>query len=435
MATFLGMRGTGDWVTNDRPEDWRQGILREFPNGMMPLTAIMSMMGKQRTMDPTFHWWTKTLPRQGGAVTNIYTDVGLSSAYASGGVAGDTLYVKCAEAVSDDFRAGHNAVLRYAGDGGASTGDPDVDVNTEVVDVVKNGANSYIAVKLLEDDDNSTSYDLSDADTILVSGSMQAEGADMPDALVQNPVEYSNYTQIFETAIDLTRTAMRTKLRTEDSYKEAKRDALEYHGIEMEKALLRGVAYSGTGDNGKPKRATQGWVNFIKTNAASNVFNYKLDTGYSGQSWIQSGEEWLDASLETIFRYGDSEKLGVCGSGALLGINRLAKSGGFIQIEPRTAAYGLEVRSWITPFGVLHLKTHPLFSYEATDRYRILVVEPRHGKFRFIDDTFFKGDSEKDGGANSKDGKNESWLTEGGYEFHFPNRHGILDGVGLDNAV
>ena len=64
-----------------------------------------------------------------------------------------------------------------------------------------------------------------------------------------------------------------------------------------------------------------------------------------------------------------------------------------------------------------------------------MIIEPRHGKFRYIDDTFFKGDSEKDGGANSKDGKNESWLTEGGYEYHYPNRHGILDSVGLDNAV
>ena len=39
-----------------------------------------------------------------------------------------------------------------------------------------------------------------------------------------------------------------------------------------------------------------GWINFIKTNASSNVFNYKLDSSYSGKSWIQSGEEWLDAS-------------------------------------------------------------------------------------------------------------------------------------------
>lgn len=27
MAGFLGMRGTGDWVTDQRPKSWRETIL------------------------------------------------------------------------------------------------------------------------------------------------------------------------------------------------------------------------------------------------------------------------------------------------------------------------------------------------------------------------------------------------------------------------
>lgn len=49
---FLGMRGTGDWVTDQRPMNWRQQILKLYPNGSAPLTAILSMMGSQKVDDP-----------------------------------------------------------------------------------------------------------------------------------------------------------------------------------------------------------------------------------------------------------------------------------------------------------------------------------------------------------------------------------------------
>lgn len=52
---FLGMRGTGDWVTDQRPMNWRKQILKLYPNGQAPLTAILSMMGSESVNDPQFH--------------------------------------------------------------------------------------------------------------------------------------------------------------------------------------------------------------------------------------------------------------------------------------------------------------------------------------------------------------------------------------------
>ena len=56
---FLGMRGTGDWVTDQRPKSWREGILHEYPNGMAPLTAITSKMKNEKVDDPEFKSSTK----------------------------------------------------------------------------------------------------------------------------------------------------------------------------------------------------------------------------------------------------------------------------------------------------------------------------------------------------------------------------------------
>ena len=339
---FLGMRGTGDWATDQRPKNWREGILYRYPNGMAPLTALLSKMRSEKVNDPQYYWWTKILAQQSATITagEIYTDAALSSAYVSGGVAGATLYVKMTEANADQFRAGHQVLLRDASD-------YTVDVNAKVTAVLKNGASSYIAAKLLEADDNSTTHDLSNADTVLIIGSINPEGGAMPDAVSYDPFKWNNYTQIFRTALEITRTARLTKLRTGDAYKELKREALEMHSIEMEKAFLWGIATEGTGANGKPERTTMGLVPAINGagtpsgEQSGTVDNFALNTDYTGQSWLAGGEDWLDEQLEIMFRYGQREKLAFCGSGALLGINRLIKNIGQFQFTPATKDYGM----------------------------------------------------------------------------------------------
>jgi len=429
MAGFLGMRGTGDWATDERPLNWRQGILYLYPNGMAPLTAIMSKMGEERVDDPQYHWWTKVLATQGGAVSGVYTDAALSSAYVSGGTASSTLYIKVAEAVADEFRAGHQVLLRDASH-------LDVDVNAKVTGVTKNGASSSIACKLLEADDNGASTDLSDCDTILICGNINAEGAPIPDSITYNPTKFLNYTQIFRNPLELTRTAMRTRLRTADAYKEAKREALELHSIELEKAFIHGIPTENTGSNGKPERTTGGLLYFIKTYASGNVDDFALNSDYSGQTWLQGGEDWLDTQLEVIFRYGAMDKLAFVGSGAMLGIQKLAKTYGNIQLQPMSTSYGIKVVQWITPFGTINLKTHPLFSFQATTRNAMVILEPAMMKYKYIDDTMFKKDpAMKEAGFTAYDGTKEEWLTECGLEMHHPQKFGYLSGFNTDNAV
>lgn len=424
---FLGMRGTGNWGADERPLNWRQGILYLYPNGMAPLTALLSKMPEEKVDDPQFHWWTKGLPNQGGAVTQIFTNAGLSINYVSGAVAGDTLYFRMAEATADEFRVGHQALIRDADH-------LDVDVNVKVTAVVKNGGSSYVAGKLLEADDNGATTDLSNADTILIIGNINAEGAPMPDAIAYDPTKFFNYTQIFRNPLDITRTARRTHLRTGDAYKEAKREALEQHSIEMEKAFFFGVRSENTGTNGKPERTTMGLVNFIKIGAPANVKDFTLDTAFSGKTWLQSGEEWFDGMLELIFRFGGTEKMIFAGSGAILGINRLVKSSGQMNISPTTTSYGLKVLHWMTPFGDVFLKTHPLFSYDATMRNTMIIVEPRYLRYRYIDDTMFIEDDGKHGQLR-KDGTTEEYLTECGLELHHPTTMGMLSGIGQNNVV
>lgn len=432
---FLGMRGNGDWVADQRPKNWREAVLKQYPNGDAPLTAILSKMQSEKTDDPEFNWWTKSLATQRATITGRYTDAALSVAYVSGGVAGDSIYFKMSAADISQWRLGHVALLRDASD-------LTVDCVGKVIARVENGASSYIQVYLLEADDNSSTHDLSDCDTALIIGNANAEGAAMPDAISYDPTKWYNYTQIFRTPLEMTRTAMQTRLRTDEQYKEAKREALELHSIEMEKAFIYGVPSELTGSNGKPERTTLGIVPAIRGGytgsggLAGTVDNFSLNTSFSGLTWLQGGEDWLDAQLEVIFRYGSQEKLAFAGSGALLGINRLVKAGGNFDFTPTTESYGIKVTKWVTSFGVLNLMRHPLLTNEVTTRNAMIIFEPKDIKYRFIQDTMFKKDTTyKEGGYTSRDGIKEEFLTECGLEYHFPNGWGYLSGFNTDNAL
>jgi len=435
MATivpFLGMRGTGDWVTNQRPESWRMQILRLYPNGQAPLTALLAMAGSEAVDDPKFHWWTKHLPLQSGAITELYTDAGLSSAYSAGAVTGTTLFAKVAEAVAKEFRAGHTAMFRKAAGTALDEVDYRYDVRAKVTSSVQAGANSYIALRLLQD--ASATYDLDEATHVMVVGNINAEGAEMPDVITYDPVEYDNVTQIFRTPLSITRTARKTRLRTGPAYQQAKAEALEMHSIEMEKALMWGKKYSGVGANGKPERATDGLVNFILTNNPANVDAYHISADVaSSTTWLNGGEDWLNAKLEVIYRYGSPDKMALCGSKVSLALRALAKAGATVNITPVTVQYGIRLMQWDHQFGTLYFKTHPLMNHDPLMRRDMVIFEPKNIKQRTIDDTMFISDPEDRRNRNhSKDATEEEFLTEIGFEYHYPDTMGYLSGFGVN---
>lgn len=434
---FLGMRGNGDWVANQRPLNWRQQILYLYPNGMAPLTAILSMMGGEKVDDPQFNWWTQTQSSVGGAVAGVFTLPDLSAAYVTGGVAGQVLYIQITTVLANRIREGHQILLRDASDWS-------VDVVGKVTGVTRGPVNSVVAVRLLENDDNGTGgvHDLSDCDTFKIIGNINPEGGEMPDAIALDPVQVFNYTQIFRTPLSITRTARKTRLRTGDQYQKAKAEALEMHSWEMELAFLWGIRTQNIGDNGKPERTTMGVINFIRAMAPLNCDDYTLNATYAGLAWTNAagGIVWFENMLEQIFRFGAEEKLALVGSGALLGLQQLAQVGAFLNVDVVPKVYGMDIRRWVTPFGTINMKTHPLFSFDATTRNMMVIIEPKELGYRYIDDTAFYGETSNkthpEGYGNRRlDGTNEEFLTECGLEFGLPQKCAVLNGVGLANGL
>jgi hypothetical protein len=427
----LGMRGTGDWSSDERPKDFDNTVLYLWPNGQAPLTAMKSRLSKSKAKDPEFNWWNEELQSQAGTITGKYTDSGLSTAYdgSSPLADGGLIYLKMAEADSKAFREGHTVLIRDTG------GDDSKDRHGKVLKSVQEGDASFICVRMLEAD---TDGAIAACERVVVYGNVNPEGGAAPDSITTDPTKYTNYTQIFRTTYDITRTAMETYFRTGDPIKKMRRGGLQMHTIEQEKSFIWGIPTEKPGKNGKPERTTGGLIYCIKTFASDNVFNFytSTETGIAGKSWLARGKRWLDEKLEQVFRYGRDTKLAYCGSGALLGINQLAEEYGTIQIQTRQASFGIKVGEWVTPFGTLLLKTHPLFSYEPTDRNAMVVFEPENLEEQYITPTKFKPDPylEK-AGFNSIDAIKEEYLTETGLRYNFPKTAAFFNGVGRNNTT
>ena len=47
MSGVAGLRGSGDWGTDERPKNFREGILRFNPRGTAPIFALTSKAGSK----------------------------------------------------------------------------------------------------------------------------------------------------------------------------------------------------------------------------------------------------------------------------------------------------------------------------------------------------------------------------------------------------
>lgn len=456
MATaFLGMRGNADWVSGEQEGSYRRGILELQPNGHSPMVAISSLAGSSPIPSTTHSWWTRKIATQSGAVTNIYIDSGMATAYvkathgATIGIKGKTVYAKVAEATADMIRPGHAVLLsdsdRY-----------DVDVVGKVTAVDKNGASSKISIKLLEADDNSATtatYNLATVDRIRVIGNRNAQGGTMPNAITYEPSKVTNVCPIWRTPIDLTMSAYKeqTLLTGRDPLMDAKTQALLYHGKEMEMDMIFSVYDADSlGENGKPEYSMMGIRQFIKTYASDNVDDFTLNSSYTAKTWNEAGLDYLDSIMSNLFSWtpdqpgnlGTETRLAFVGPGALRGLNAAIKADGASRYEiskmQTDGTYGIKFQTLESVFGTLMFKVHPLFNLETTLSYAMLVYEPRNVMFMPYRDTQYYSDPAENGETTSlrrADKIEGEYLTEGTIELKFPETMGYYTGIGQDNTL
>lgn len=422
-------------TTNERPGAFRTTIADLAQNADLPLTGITNMIAQEKVNDYKYTWWERATPLRSGDAT-VYTDNTLGTECVAGVTyaAGTRVYAKVTVAVGKNFRPKQTVMTSKV---------VPTDDCIGLVEAVTPFDATYwmITILLLE---ASSAGGLNSVDKLSVIGNANEQGSFIPDPVMYKKTECSNYLQILRNPFQLSRTSRNTALRTGDPYADLRRENLLLHGLDWEQSLIWGVpSWTDNTPNGEPMTTTAG-INYVLENKApQNIYDFYNAvagtatgiTEWDGYSWEAKGDHFLDNALRQMFVYGSNAKIALCGSGAMYGLNRAAKAWGTINMQVGATSFGLAVTRWITPFGTLFLKQHPLMTQKPQWNNSVLVIEPASLKVRVMLDTdLFTDDGETKAGLTAYDGKKEEYRAELGLEMHNAEKFFRLDGVGMNNV-
>lgn len=382
------------------------------PNGKLALTGLTSLMKTKVTDDPEYNWWDKQLQTRrlllsasisAVATTLAVTAAGSTSSGAKSVKEGDILWAE-----------GTNEIMRVAAT-------PTTDTSLSVT----RGFAGSTAAAITPSTSTENPY-------LVVIGSAYEEASLAPAGVNFDPTKRYNYTQIFRNALEMSRTAQKTRLRTGDQVKEAKRETLELHGIDMERAFWFGKR-SETTISGRIARTCDGVLNVIDSGNIKNVVS-----DYASGLTMTGLEEYMYLA----FKFGSSEKMGICGNRALVTIQQVIRRNTTWQIVTGEKEFGMRVQRLICPFGEIVLKTHPLFnqmtgSGTGTSHYYgleswLFILDMENFIYRYLtgSDTQYEKSLE----ASGMDGMKSGYLTEASIEIHHPTTHFLLKNV-IKSAV
>lgn len=398
-----GLRHTDNFATNERPQNWREAILRLEPNGMAPLTALTSMMKSESTDDPIYNWWQKNTQERRVALSAGVTAAQQNLAVVSGALGfkrGDLLMAEATQEIV--------VVVQ----------DPTIDT---ALMVTRGFAGSTSA--------STSATQAGDNPNFRCIGSAYEEGSEAPTGVGFDPVQYYNYTQIFRNTLEMTRTAAKTRLRTGDQVKEAKRECLELHSIDMEMAFWFGKR-AATTFGGKPWRTTNGIYQSILLSASQNI----ITAATAGITMTL-----LEGYLKDIFKYGSSQKMCFTGNSGILVLNQVIRRNSQYNIEFGAKEYGMRIARLTCPFGEVVFKTHPLFNqmsggttagtaYTGLDTW-MFFLDMKNVLYRYLDDSDTK--YQKDLQSNGLDGMKSGYLSECGLEVQKALTHYVIKSFAL----
>ena len=239
----------------------------------------------------------------------------------------------------------------------------------------------------------------------------QPEGDSSVDARATVKVEKTNYTEIWKTSVELSRTITEV-----DHYGFTPRDyerkkAGELHALSIERSFLFGRKKEDL-TGARPIRAAGGFDEYVTTNrfAVGGTLNEA---------------DFLDWVMD-CFRYSvspsRSRKLLICSREvqatiAGWGLNKLTIN------DKARSVYGMEVTDYVTPAGTLSLIPHRLLENGAAGS--AYLIDPDGVFWRPLHTTELRTNIQ----APDLDGYKDEFLTEGSFQYVMDEAHGVLTGV------
>ena len=272
------------------------------------------------------------------------------------------------------------------------------------------------------------------ADKAYLVGSAHGENGAFTTGGYTTPQTRWFSTQIFKDQVSFSRTLEESKDIIYGSEADRLlREALKYHMVKMDRALLHGtarktaLASAGTTNPfASPNGEMTDGTNRIYTSASfyqvmSCTTNRDVSLATRLFPVTMAGLEYGDLidTFEKIFFYGSETKEAICGRGVVSFFNKLAMSNSDYAIKAGENSYGIKVYSLLTPHGVLNLRPSRGMS-EAGYNYAMAIIDPENISIADFHSTTWEGL------PKTRDGKDIEILTDCGLWVRKPETHAWL---------
>jgi len=248
--------------------------------------------------------------------------------------------------------------------------------------------------------------DIADNATLVVLSTVHSEGTTSPEGIALASTAYYNYTYIQKHAVELTRTELGTDRYDEKNPKlvEKRKELWIMHQEALERQFIFGQLKEDL--TGAPKRNTRGVLSSIVTNVTD-----------CGGTFTRTK---MNTFLQSVFKYRKGNKVLFVGADLLDAIDANILSTANVTITPSSKEFGLDVTSWISPYGKINIVYHRVLS-EVFPKYG-LCVDLDLATYMFIDDTTLKMNVQ----TNDYDGVKDMYITEAGLRLRGEKAHGLI---------
>lgn len=380
MAEMIqGMRITKNINQDRRVVDMSKKIALLKPE-KAPLTVILKRMGTRPASNAIFHWLE------------------------------DNLQARWSKVASTTESTPGTEVTVPVGDGGLFAADDVVKIprTNEIMRVIS-VANDKLTVT--RGFGETQAVNLEQGDDLLIIGNARIEGGLGAEPSSTITATRYNYTQIFKTSVQVSKTQEATELYGggDRAYQRSKK-GIE-HMEDLERAFIFGEKSEHYGTN-EVVRTAGGVLSFM---TGSPTLEVATPDGFTQGA--------LDEFLEDVFRYGSQKKTLFASSRLITRINEWAL--GKLQVEIGEKTFGLATTTYVSPHGILNIVKHPLF--EGPYNGMGLILDLENVKYRPLKGRDTKLETNIQ--PNDADYYKDQYLTEAGIELKLPQTHALIKGV------
>ncbi len=459
-------------VSSEQLDDYwsqnsRRKIFYSYPNGTAPLTGFLSLADEtETTPQPEFGWfeerWEQKMTTTVAGPTSNVTFYTVGTTTSAGATFTPTVDTSYRMYVSNASEFQVDDLIKVHGLSIAATG-----VRTEIsilVTATNTTGTDYIEGTVTASapgavTNNSATAGINVGNYVVSMGSAYAEGSRSRTGTRKFPSEIKNFTQIFKTPFEMTRTALKepTKYSKSGDYKnQLKKNGIN-HMAGMEWAFLFGdrkattAVDEDTGDT-VPRRFLGGLLWYLKqwekgSVANGGAFDYRSDatdisaqTDYAtyldkriirlaGGTVSKDQFEFIEGLPFAKTNSNEWCKLCLAGQGYLQKVNsRYQKDVQVTQLRGEAyEGWNFKLTKKDGLQGEIFYKNHPLFNTPLMWN-SAFYIDMGYLKYRPLDDS--DTNVQQMIQANDADKRKDQYLTEASIEIPYPEAHMFVESLG-----